>query len=418
MNQATTTMGREQPFDVLIVGGSFAGLALALALARTPASCLAVGIVERGHIALDEPAGDPRAFAISAGSKSLLDAIGVWPHVAREAEPVSGIDITDSALGDIMRPVLLSYDTIIAGDPQMLILPAGRLRHALLQEVLAEPGIRVVAPAAVAGIDTGPGWSECRLADGNSIAGRLIVAADGARSPVRSMIGIGGVGGSYAQRGIAAIVAHEREHEGRAVQHFLPAGPFALLPLPGRRSCITWSEGEADARRIMALDDAGFIAEAQKRAGWRLGALTLEGRRADWPLGVHLARRLVAPRLALIGDAARSVHPIAGQGVNLGFRDVAALAQSVVEGTRLGLDTGDATILERYERWRRLDGTQSAAAFTALNALFSNDVTALRTLRDAGLGLLDRLPGLKQMLVAEAAGRTGVVPCLLEGRPI
>ena len=405
--------------DVLIAGGSFAGLALALALARAEGGGPDVMLVERS--ALDPDAvvsADPRAFALSAGSKRLLEALGVWQAVAEEAQPVSRVDITDSALGDALRPVLLSYETIRDGEPQMFILEADRLRDALLRAVRAEPGITIVAPAEVTGTELASGGRAVSLANGAPVTTRLLVAADGARSPIRSMADIGIVGGSFRQRGIAAIVGHEREHEGRAVQHFLPAGPFALLPLKGRRSCITWSEGEARALEIMALDDAGFLEEAQQRAGWRLGALSLEGGRASWPLGSHLARSLIAPRLALLGDAARSVHPIAGQGVNLGFRDVGALAEVIVEGVRLGLDAGDATLLARYERWRRADGVQSAAAFAALNALFSNDSTMLRTLRDAGLGLVDRLPGLKSLLVAEAAGATGEVPRLLEGRPL
>jgi 2-octaprenyl-6-methoxyphenol hydroxylase len=270
----------------------------------------------------------------------------------------------------------------------------------------------------VTGIAAAPGGREVTLRDGGRRLARLLVGADGARSQVRAMAGIGVVGGSYRQRGIAVIVGHERDHDGRAVQHFLPGGPFALLPLPGRRSCITWSEDEARAQEIMALGDDAFLEEAQKRAGWKLGALSLSGRRASWPLGSHLARALVAPRLALVGDAARNVHPIAGQGVNLGFRDVAALAEAVVDGMRLGLEAGDAAVLARYERWRRADGVQSAAAFTALNRLFSNDSAVLRTIRDAGLGMVDRLPGLKGLLVAEAAGATGDVPRLLRGEAL
>jgi len=405
--------------DVTIVGGSFAGLALALALVRAEGGGPDVKLVERAPLESDATIPtDPRAFALSAGSKELLDAIGVWQNVAGGAQAVSAIDITDSSLADVFRPVLLSYDTMAGGEPQMFILEADRLRQALLRAVRAEPRIAVIAGAEVTGTDQAPGGRTVILGGAEPITTRLLVAADGSRSPIRSMADIGIVGGSFRQRGIAAIVGHEREHEGRAVQHFLPAGPFALLPLKGRRSCITWSEGEARAMEIMALDDGAFVEEAQQRAGWRLGALSLAGPRAAWPLRSHLARSLIASRLALIGDAARSVHPIAGQGVNLGFRDVAALAETVVEGLRLGFDPGDATLLARYERWRRADGVQSATAFAALNALFSNDSTAVRALRDAGLGLVDRLPGLKSLLVAEAAGATGDVPRLLRGLPL
>ncbi|MGD9805187.1 MAG: FAD-dependent monooxygenase [Hyphomicrobiaceae bacterium] len=406
--------------DVLIAGGSFAGLALALALARAEGGGPDIALVERTPLDPDAQVAtrDPRAFALSSGTRRLLDAIGVWGAVEHHAQPVSVVDITDSALTDAFRPILLSYETMADGEPQMLILEADRLRQALLRAVRSEPRIAVIAPTEVTGIDETAGGRAVMLGEDEARRARLLVAADGAQSRIRSMAGIGVVGGSFHQRGIAAIVGHEREHEGHAVQHFLPAGPFALLPLNGRRSCITWSEGEARALEIMALDDAAFLEEAQQRAGWRLGALTFDGTRASWPLGSHVARSLVAARLALIGDAVRSVHPIAGQGVNLGFRDVAALAETIVEGMRLGLDPGDATLLTRYERWRRADGVQSAAAFAALNALFANDSTPVRMLRGAGLGVVDRWPGLKSVLVAEAAGATGDVPRLLQGLPL
>lgn len=412
------TNGGSAMFDVVVVGGSFAGLAMALALARAGGGGIDVALVERRPLVGGAGTRDPRAFALSAGSRGLLAAIGVWPALADEAQDVSGIDLTDSALGDAMRPVLLSYATVVGGQPQMTIIEADTLRQALAGAVLAEPRIHMLAPAEVGSIGSEAGSRSVTLGDGRVVRARLIVAADGARSALREMAGIGVVGGAYGQRGIATIVAHERDHGGRAVQHFLPAGPFALLPLKERRSCITWSETEASARRIEALEDAAFLDEVQSRAGWDRGALTLAGPRASWPLSSHLARSLVGSRLALIGDAARNVHPIAGQGVNLGLRDVAALAEAVVGAMQLGLEAGDGTVLERYERWRRSDGVQSAAAFSALNALFSNDWMVLRALRDAGLGLVDRLPGLKQLLVAEAAGLTGDVPRLLKGEPL
>ncbi len=405
-------------FDVVIAGGGYAGLALALALARAAGPDLAVAVVDRQPLDGGQPGPDPRAFALAEASRAMLAALGVWPHLAQHAEPVLAIDLTDSALTDAVRPVLLSYDNLVDGRAQMHILEAGRLRAALLDAVRAERTIRLVAPAEFRGLERDVSSVRLRLGDGSVLEGRLAVAADGVRSGVRKAAGIGVVGNSFNQLGIVTIVAHQRPHEGRAVQHFLPGGPFALLPLPGQRCCITWSEEVSRGREIMALGDTAFLGEAQQRAGYSLGELSLAGPRACWPLEAQLARSLVAPRLALIGDAARSVHPIAGQGVNLGLRDVAALAESLVDGLRLGLEPGDATILERYERWRRFDGAQSAAAFSALNTLFSNDWAVLRGLRDLGVGLVDRLPGLKGLLVAEAAGRTGAVPRLLKGEPI
>jgi 2-octaprenyl-6-methoxyphenol hydroxylase len=220
---------------------------------------------------------------------------------------------------------------------------------------------------------------------------------------------------SYPQTGITTTVGLAQPHAGRATQHFLPSGPFAILPLPGDRASITWTEDRQRAHAILALDDAGFIAEVAKRFGHRLGAITLAGPRAAWQLDMHLARGLIADRFALVGDAAHGVHPIAGQGLNLGLRDVAALAEVVADAARLGLDFGSVAVLERYERWRRLDSALSAATFDALNRLFSNDWTLLRSARDFGLGLIERMPGLKRLFVAEAAGLSGDVPRLLRG---
>ena len=262
-----------------------------------------------------------------------------------------------------------------------------------------------------------------RLADGRALAAALVVAADGRSSPLREAAGIKVVGWSYPQTGIVTTVAHERPHEGVAVQHFLPAGPFAILPLRGDRSCITWTEDREEARRILALDDAAFLAEVDLRFGGRLGALSLAGPRGSWPLEMHLARSYVAHRFALVGDAAHGVHPIAGQGLTLALRDVAALAE-VVGGGRAPRP--------RLRRRRAAPATSggagsallvSAAAFDGLNRLFSNDWTLLRTVRDAGLGIVDRLPAVKRMFVGEAAGLSGELrassgPADLEGSPL
>lgn len=401
--------------DIVIGGGGLTGLILA----RTLAGALGEGV----RIAIIDPdaAGaraDPRSYALSAGSKRLLDAIAVWPAVSAEAQPVSGIDITDSALTDAIRPILLSYDTAVDdGEPGMWIVPAAVLQRAVAAAVADTRGVTLVNAAAV-GIASDTSGSTVTLAAGGNVRAGLVVACDGRQSPLRDAAGIKTVNWRYAQTGIVTTVRHERPHGGRAIQHFLPGGPFAILPLTGNRSCVTWTEAEDEAQRLLALDDAGFLAALEQRFGHRLGALELAGPRAGWPLAMHLARELVAPRLALVGDAVRGVHPIAGQGLNLGLRDVAALCECVVDAVRVGLDVGDATALERYARWRRFDGAASAAAFSALNTLFSQDNALLRSVRDAGLGVVDRLPGLKRVLVGEAAGLSGDVPRLLRGEPL
>ena len=408
----------EQPatiVDIAIAGGSHAGLALGLALARLLGPEIRIAIVERGDVRASAPVtADPRAFAIAAGSRNLLAAIGVWDALAATAEPVHSIEITDSGLEHAVRPVLLAYDNHIGGDaPATFIVAADALRRALLDAALAEPCITFVAPAEVATFEARTSGAVLGLQSGQRIRASLVVAADGAKSPTRTAAGIRTLAWSTAQVGLVTTVEHARPHEGRAVQHFLPAGPFAMLPLPGNRTCVTWTEEAERGRAIAALDDAGFTREIEQRFGFKLGAVRVAGPRALWPLEFHLARAIAGTRIALIGDAVRSVHPLAGQGLNLGCRDVAALAEVVDDAMRLGLDPGDGVALERYERWRRFDSHAAAAAFGALNTLFSNDSTFLRAARGVGLGLVDRLPGLKQLLVTEAAGLTGDVPKLM-----
>lgn len=408
------------PVDIAISGGGFAGLTLALAFARVIGPELSIAVIEPGRFD-SAPASDPRASAISASSRRLLTAIGIWYHVEPEAQPVHRIEITDTGLDAGIRPVLLSYDNTVGPDaagerePATHILPNAALLSALIAEARTEPGIRLLEGAAVADLETTSAAARLTLSTGETIAARLAVAADGRRSPLRDLSGIKVVGWSYGQTGIVTRVAHERPHDATAVQHFLPAGPFAILPLPGNRSCITWSEETGRARRIMALEDDGFLDEVDRRFGGRLGAIRLDGERKTWPLEMHLARAYIAPRLALAGDAAHGVHPIAGQGLNLAMRDIAALVECVTEALRAGLDAGDAYALERYQRWRRFDSMTSAATFDALNRFFSNDVPLLRSVREVGLGLVDRVPGLKNLLVTEAAGLAGTVPRLLHG---
>jgi 2-octaprenyl-6-methoxyphenol hydroxylase len=253
------------------------------------------------------------------------------------------------------------------------------------------------------------------LSDGTVIAARLLVAADGARSSIRERAGIVTRGWNYGQSGIVTTVAHERDHSGRAEEHFVPAGPFAILPLKGRRSSIVWTEETREAERIVALPDDGFHAELERRFGLHLGEIAAVGARRAFPLGLSVARAFIAERIALVGDAAHVIHPIAGQGLNMGLKDVAALAETIVDAVRLGLDPGADAALDRYQRWRRFDTMAMGVATDGLNRLFSNQSSALRLARDVGLGLVDRLPALKQLFIREAAGLVGEVPKLLKG---
>lgn len=408
-----------QRFDIVISGASFAGLAFARAMLSAFGSDIRLALVDRAP--LKAPSGpDARAFALSAGTRRMLETLDIWQAIAKDAAPVTGIEITDSSLAAGVRPVLLKYDNLVEDDaaPASYIVPAPALARALYESVARDPGLTVIAPAEIDRFSDAGNHVSITLRDGSELASSLLVGAEGRRSASRDGAGIKTVGWRYGQTAIVTTIAHDHPNDGRAIQHFLPAGPFAILPLPGNRSCLTWTEEADEATRILALDDAGFLAEVETRVAGRLGTLEIAGPRQSWPLEMHLARAYVAPRFALVGDAAHGVHPIAGQGVNLAFRDVAALSEIVADSLRLGLDPGSMESLGRYEKWRRFDGFVSAAAFDGLNKLFSNDSTLLRAARDFGLGLVDRMPGLKRRFVAEAAGLTGDLPRLFKSEPL
>jgi 2-octaprenyl-6-methoxyphenol hydroxylase len=401
--------------DVLIAGGGFAGLTLAIALRQALGPSFAVTVADP---ALGKTyAGDERASAIVAAVRRLFESIGVWERVEHEAQPMLDMVITDSRLDDAVRPTFLTFaGEVEPGEPF-----AHMIENVLLVDALTvkarEAGIDL-RPTAVANFNKSSGSAQhidVTLADGAALAPRLLVAADGARSGIRSRAGITTHGWDYGQSAIVINVAHERDHEGRAEEHFLPAGPFAILPLKGRRSSIVWTEPTAEAERIVALPDAEFHAALEQRFKLQLGEIKVLGPRRVHPLGFFVARSFIAERIALVGDAAHVIHPIAGQGLNMGLKDVAALAEVIVDAARLGLDFGAADALERYQRWRRFDTMAMGLATDGLNRLFSNRSDVLRVFRDIGLGLVDRLPALKHLFIREAAGLVGEVPKLLRG---
>ena len=401
--------------DVLIGGAGFAGLALAIALRQALGPLFSVAVADP---ALGKThSGDLRASAIAAAARRLFETIGVWDAVADEAQPILDMAVTDSKLNDAMRPVFLSFGgEIEPGEPFAHMIENGPLVAALTARA-SRLGIELRANA-VTDFEPAPGKLAVRFNDGSAGAARLLVAADGARSTIRERAGIQSFGWNYDQSGIVTTVSHERDHNGRAEEHFLPAGPFAVLPLKSRRSSIVWTEKAGEADRIVALSDEQFHGELEKRFGLRLGDIKVAGPRRAYPLSLSVARSFVADRLALIGDAAHVIHPIAGQGLNMGLRDVAALAEAIVDGARLGLDPGDATALDRYQRWRRFDTLSMGVATDGLNRLFSNRSDVLRLVRDVGLGLVERAPVLKDMFIREAAGLTGEVPKLLRGEAL
>jgi 2-octaprenyl-6-methoxyphenol hydroxylase len=410
-----------QKVDVLIGGAGFAGLALAIALRQSLAPSFSVTVADP---ALAGAAKDGRASAIVAAARRLFETIGVWQDV--EAQPILDMVVTDSRLTDAVRPIFLSFDgDVEPGEPFAHMVENGPLLVALAAKAKDE-GV-TLAPAAVTDLefatDRATGRANVRLSNGDALAARLLVAADGARSAIRERAGIASHGWSYGQSAIVTTVAHERDHHGRAEEHFLPAGPFAILPLTrdatvGHRSSIVWTEEAQAAARIVALPEEEFHAELERRFGLHLGEIAAVGPRRVLPLGLSVARAFVADRLALVGDAAHVIHPIAGQGLNMGLKDVAALAEVIVDAVRLGLDPGALAVLERYQRWRRFDTMAMGIATDGLNRLFSNQSDALRLVRDVGLGLVDRLPALKHLFIREAAGLVGEVPKLLRGEAL
>lgn len=410
--------------SLLIAGGGLPSLALALALKRAHGPALAVTVID--------PAGaDParhrgRAYALAAGGRRMLDQLGIWNRLTGAAEPITAMVISDSRLADPVRPVFLTFghameDKRIDGEPFAHMVEAEPLAETLAEACRAT-GIAFTTAGVVRATPEGAAiYAE--LTTGERLRGDLLVAADGARSRLREAARIGWVGWSYPQVGIVATIGHARPHEGRAFEHFLPAGPFAILPLRdggalGHRSSIVWTERADAADALLSGDPDEVLGEIERRFTLDLGALSLEHGPSRHPLAFGLARSFHAPRLALLGDAAHVIHPIAGQGLNLGLADAASLAEAVTGALRLGLDPGGPDVLRDYERARRFDSFAMAAATDGLNRLFSNDALPLRLARDLGLGIVDRLPGLKRFFIGEAAAARGTRPRLMRGEAL
>ena len=396
--------------DVLIVGGGFVGVALACALAGAGMRSV---IIETGDPEAALARGfDARASAIALTSHRLLKRIGVWEKLADEAAPMLDIRVSEGN-----SPLFLHYNHRDVGDdPFGYMLENRVLRRALLQRLRQLPAVTLLAPARLATLERGAGRVIAALADGTRIEAPLAVAADGRDSRLREEAGIRITRWSYRQTAIVTTVEHERPHRFVANEHFLPAGPFAILPLlPETRSSIVWTERTALAPAIMALDDEGFTRELRRRFGSFLGAVRPVGPRFSHPLSLQFAAAATAPRLALIGDALHAMHPIAGQGLNMGFRDVAALFDVLVDAHTHGRDLGAAPILAYYQRWRRFDNTLMLAMTDGLNRLFSNDIAPLRLARDIGLAAVQRMPPLKRLFMRHAMGTVGDLPQLMRG---
>src|SRR4249920_3350258 len=387
--------------SIVICGGAFAGLALALAFRQGLGPDIPVVVADPALAA--RPSRDPRATAIVAACRRLFEALGVWDQVAADSQAILDMVVTDSKLEDATRPVFLTFaGDVEPGEPFAHMVENRRLIDALVQRAEAE-GIDLRA-TAVSTYDSRADGIDVTLVDGSVIEASLLVAADGARSKLRERAGIATHGWDYDQSGIVVTVGHERDHHGRAEEHFLPAGPFAILPLTGKRSSLVWTETRKEAARIVALSEEEFHGELEQRFGLHLGEIKALDKPRAFPLGYFVARAFIAERLALVGDAAHVIHPIAGQGLNMGLKDIAALAEVIVDAARLGLDPGAPDVLERYQRWRRFDTMSMGVATDGLNRLFSNQSDMLRLARDVGIGVVDRLPALKRFFIREAAG--------------
>ncbi len=399
--------------ELLIAGGGLTGLLLGIACGGAG---LAVAIVDR-----QDPAAflgedfDGRSSAISYGSHKVLDAIGVWPEIAPDAEPIREIRVADNG-----SALFLHYDhrDLGTGAPLGYIVENRILRRALIDRANSIPSLLFLAPVAVESAATSSSGAVATLSDGRQIRARLITAADGRSSPLRRAAGIRTLEWRYPQTGIVTTVRHGRPHNGIAVEHFLPAGPFAILPMTGNRSSIVWTERAEFVPRLVGLADTAFAAELAARFGDFLGMVEPIGPRWTYPLTFLLAENYAATRLALIGEAAHTIHPIAGQGLNLGIRDVAALAELVIDARRLGLDIGDDAVLARYQQWRRFDALALAAVTDGLNRLFSNSLPPLQLARDLGLAAVNLLPPLKRLLMRDAMGIVGDLPRLVRGEPL
>jgi 2-octaprenyl-6-methoxyphenol hydroxylase len=400
--------------DVVVSGGGMVGLSLGLALAQGGFRTVVADMAPLS--AQLEPEFDGRVSALAYASIRMYRALGVWEALEKDAQPIREILVTDGAPGRAASPFSLHFDSAEVGAPQLGAIVENRhIRAALQGKAQSEKNLTLISPAAVKSISTAAGGVQTLLGNGQNVAAQLAIAADGRVSPLRDAAGIKTIGWSYPQIGIVATVEHERPHHGVAYEHFLPAGPFAILPMTGNRASLVWTEEKAKAPALLALDEARFNEELARRFGAHLGAVKATGPRWSYPLSFHIARDFVKPRFALAGDCAHGIHPIAGQGLNLGLKDAAALAEVLLDAARLGQDIGALDVLKRYERWRRFDSVALAASTDALNRLFSNDIAPLRAIRDIGMGIVDSIGPARRFFMRHAGGDVGKLPKLMKG---
>ena len=400
--------------DVIVGGGGMVGLTLAIALAKGGLEVVVADPIPQ-TAALDAKF-DGRVSALAYATVRMFGALGIWEHLAPHAQPINDILVTDGKLGGAPSPFSLHFDAAEVGAASLGHIVENRhTRMGLFAVAATLPNLRQVSPAALTDLKTGAHGITATLGNGETIEAALAVAADGRDSPMRDLMGLQVISWSYPQWGIVATVEHEKPHNGVAYEHFLPSGPFAILPMTGNRSSLVWTEDESLAPAMMKLDAEEFDAQIARRFGTHLGATKAAGSRWSYPLKFHLARGFVKPRFALAGDSAHGIHPIAGQGLNLGLKDAAALTEVVLDAARLGLDIGNLDTLQKYERWRRFDSFALSVATDGLNRLFSNDIAPLRLLRDVGMGIVDSIGPARRFFMRHAGGDIGRLPRLMKG---
>lgn len=403
-------MNLQERYDVAIVGGGFAGSSLALRLAQVG---LKTALIEKGTLSAQlEPEFDGRVSAIALGSKRILDALGVWQDIAEHAQPISDIRVSDDNTPFYLHYDAEEIDAQTDGQPFGYIVENRHTRHALFKAVQQHANIDCAENTLVKDITLSVANTALTMQTGETTHASLIIGADGKFSAVRDMVGIKHIKAQYNQTAIVCTIAHEKPHEGLAQERFLPAGPFAVLPMTGNRSSLVWVEPNDRAPIYLELDDENFAQEITERIGGYLGKITVEGKRFSYPLSLGHAQSYTSERLALVGDAAHAIHPIAGQGVNLGFRDVATLSELIEKQHALGLDIGAPSMLAHYQRWRRFDNTTMLAVTDGLNRLFSNDIALIKLARGLGLWAVGKTPKLKQFFMLHAMGLTGDIPAM------
>jgi 2-octaprenyl-6-methoxyphenol hydroxylase len=418
--------------DVILGGGGLVGQTLALALDQAGLKVIVIDAAKPAEILA--PAFDGRAFAIAFASYRMWRALGLGESLDAVAQPIREILVTDGRVRGGPSPLYLHFDgaeldrgpsgprgaseDARSNEPLGLMLEARHVRLALDQAVRARPSIEMIQPMSVSALERDPAGVTVTLADGRRLRAPLLVGADGRRSFVRGAVGVRTIGWDYPVTAIVATIAHEKPHEGVAHEYFLPNGPFAILPLKGERANIVWAEPRAAADALLKMNEEDFIAELRLRFGDFLGALSLEGPRFGYPLSLQLAERMIDARVALAGDSAHGIHPLAGQGLNLGLKDCAALAECVADGVGLGLDPGDVSILERYQRWRRFDNVTMALGMEFFDKMFSNSITPLRAARRVGLAAVNAVGPARRFFMKYAGGAAGDLPKLLRGESL